>query len=155
MRAAAELARDYGGYVAGGDLGDDGHRDGGARGAGWSTLTLAVPAAQFDGAHNAVLSLGKLIREDISGKPLGGATYQDSGSAYSYITIHFWQAARSVGRPSFGWNPARTFEQAFGWFVSIFTVLADVIIWVVVVGGPFVLMGWGVVALWRRLRGKR
>lgn len=157
VQAAAQLARDYGGYLAGGQLVDDGRWDAGTRNAEWSTVTLVVPAAQFDNAHNALLSLGRLIREDISGKPLGGAPGEDLGSEFSNITVHFQLTPRGTWRPwpSIGWNPARTFEQAFAWFVSIFAFLADIVIWVVVVGGPFVLMGWGAAVLWRRLRGKR
>ncbi len=157
VRAAAQIARDYGGYLASGQLVDDGQWEAGARRAEWSTVTLMVPAAQFDGAHNALLSLGRLIREDISGKPLGGAPGEDLGSAYSDITVQFQRTPRPTWQPwpSIGWDPARTFDHAFAWVVSIFTFLADIVIWVVVVGGPFVLMGWGAVALVRRLRGKR
>jgi len=157
VRAAAQIARDYGGYLEGGQLVDDGQWGVGPRRAQWSTVTLAVPAAQFDGAHNALLGLGRLIREDISGRPLDGAPGEDLSATLSNITVHFQRAPRSTWRPwpSIGWNPARTFEQASAWFVSIFTFLADIVIWLVVVGGPFVLMGWGAVALLRRLRGKR
>jgi hypothetical protein len=37
-------------------------------------------------------------------------------------------------------------------FASIFTVLIDVVIWVLVVVGPFVLMGLGLRWLIRRIR---
>src|SRR5512136_568988 len=66
VRASAQIARDYGGYMAGGQLVDDGQWGVGARHAEWSTVALVVPAAQFDDAHNALLGLGRLIREDIS-----------------------------------------------------------------------------------------
>jgi hypothetical protein len=157
VQAAAQIARDYGGYLTGGQVMDVWRVEAGAKNVEWGTLTLEVPAAQFDGAHNALLSLGKLVREDISGKPLGGASADVRGSAFSTITVHFQLAPRSTWRPwpSISWNPARTFAQASDWFVSIFTFLADIVIWIVVVGGPFVLMGWGAAALWRRLHGRR
>jgi hypothetical protein len=153
VQAAAQLARDYGGYLSGGQLMNKGRGEA----VQWSTITLVSPAAQFDGAHNALLGLGRLIREDISGKPLGGGPGGDLDAAYSNITVRFQTVPRSRPQPwpSIGWNPARTFEQAFAWSVSVFTFLVDIVIWVVVVGGPLVLMGWGAAALWRRLYGKR
>ena len=157
VRVAAQIARDYGGYLASGQPVDDGSWGAGAWHAEWATVTLAVSAAQFDGAHNALLGLGRLIREDISGRPLGSAPDEDLSAALSNITVHFQPAPHATWRPwpSIGWNPARTLEQASAWFVSIFTFLADIVIWLVAVGGPFVLMGWGAAALLRRLRGKR
>jgi hypothetical protein len=147
VQAAAQLARDYGGYLADGRLGAE---------DGWNTVTLIIPAAYFDPAHNGLLSLGRLIREDISGVPIGGRPGEGVEGAYSKITVYFRLTPGSAWRPSPlpGWNPSRTFERALTWFISIFTFLADVVIWSVVVGGPFVLMGWGARALWRRLRGK-
>jgi hypothetical protein len=148
VQAAAQLARNYGGYLADGRLWAD---------DGWNTITVVIPAAYFDPTHNGLLSLGRLIREDISGVPIGGRPGEGMEGAYSKITMQFRLPPGRAWRPlpSPGWNPGRTFERALAWFVSIFTFLADVVIWVVVVGGPFVLMGWGALALWRRLRGKR
>ncbi|MBN2550223.1 MAG: hypothetical protein JXB15_13755 [Anaerolineales bacterium] len=54
--------------------------------------------------------------------------------------------------PGIGWNPGRTLRSALGVFLSIFGFLADIIIWLLVVVGPFVLLGWGGMKLARRLR---
>ena len=39
--------------------------------------------------------------------------------------------------------------------VTVFGFLADIVIWLVVVGSPFVMLGWGARALWRRSRPRR
>jgi len=70
VRAAAQIARDYGGYLVDGQVVDPGNW--GRQRDEWNTVTLVIPVQSFDGAHNALLSLGRLFREDISGEPLGG-----------------------------------------------------------------------------------
>ena len=50
------------------------------------------------------------------------------------------------------WDPAVTFRTAFGVFLRIFQLLVDALIWIVVVAGPFVLMGVGLVVVLRRVR---
>jgi hypothetical protein len=147
VQAAAQLARDYGGYLADGRLRAE---------DGWNTVTVVIPALYFDSVHNGLLGLGRLNREDISGVPVGGGPGAGVEGAYSQITLHFRASAGSTWHPepSPGWNPARTFERAWAWFTSIFAFLVDAVIWIVVVVGPFVLMGWGALALVRRLRGK-
>jgi hypothetical protein len=75
-------------------------------------------------------------------------------NTFSNITVQL-RPATSVALPSLpsrGWNPAHTFEQAFGVFASIFIFLVDFGIWIAVIVGPFILMGLGARALVRRLR---
>lgn len=50
------------------------------------------------------------------------------------------------------WDPAVTFRAAFGVFLRVFQLLVDALIWIVVVAGPFVLMGVGLVVILRRVR---
>lgn len=50
------------------------------------------------------------------------------------------------------WDPAVTFRAAFGVFLKLFQLLVDALIWIVVVAGPFVLMGVGAVVVLRRVR---
>lgn len=50
------------------------------------------------------------------------------------------------------WDPAATFRAAFGVFLQLFQLLIDALIWIVVVAGPFILMGVGLVAVLRRVR---
>jgi hypothetical protein len=45
----------------------------------------------------------------------------------------------------------QTFQRAFGVFVNIFGFLVDIVIWVGVVIGPFLLIGWGIWSAIKRL----
>lgn len=115
----------------------------------YMTLVLAVPAASFDALRADLLDLGTLQNERVSGEwvyPGGGWSY------YTRITLTL--QPRGVVSPDWsiaGWNPGRTFRQALEVFVSIFGFLMDVLIWVVVVLGPFALIALGVRALWRKV----
>jgi hypothetical protein len=49
--------------------------------------------------------------------------------------------------PTPGWNPGNTASQATGVLVNLTRGLVDVLIWVGIVGGPFIalgLVGWGI-----------
>jgi hypothetical protein len=144
--AATRLAYDHGGYLVSSHTWyQDGRKH--------TTLTLAVPVPQFDALRNALLGLGTLVGETVSGepKPIRG----DDWRTFSHITLHLQPAPSAFSLPKLpvtGWDPARTFERAFGVFAAIFTFLVDIVIWATVVVGPFVLMGLGLRALARRMR---
>jgi hypothetical protein len=53
------------------------------------------------------------------------------------------------------WRPARTLQQAFSVFLSIFGFLTDILIWVVVVVGPFLLIGLGIGLIIRKRRASK
>jgi len=116
-----------------------------------TTLVLAVPAYRFDRARDDLLRLGILVGEWISSElvsPGGGVL-----DTYAQITIYLHpkdSALPEISLPE--WRPVRTFEKAWDVFVSIFGFLLDIVIWVVVVAGPFVLIGWGVLKVyhWHR-----
>lgn len=139
-----QIAYDDGGYLTDSEMwsvGDD----------QYFTLTLAVPAAQFSSAREAILKLGTLINETVSSE----WNYSEQWDEYSTLTVTLHPISPPIARPApfkLGWNPANTFARAFGVFASIFTFLVDVVIWVAVVAGPFVLMGLGLRAVVRRLR---
>ncbi len=119
------------------------------------TLTLAVPAAQFEAARNALLGLGRLLSESGSSDWVAGGNGLNEWNTFSHISVQFQPAyapARLPSWPSFGWNPVRTFQSAFGVFASIFSFLVDGAIWITVVLGPFVLIALGLRALLRRTR---
>jgi hypothetical protein len=120
-----------------------------------TTVTLAVPAGRFDELRRRLLDLGTLITERTSSETVpNDESSSDRSRAYppyTQVTVLLRPAAVSFVTTN-GWNPARTFERAFGVVASIFQVVADVLIWVIVVGGPFALVGWGVWALLRRVR---
>jgi hypothetical protein len=145
---ATNLAYDHGGYLVSSQSWYQDSRK-------YTTLTLAVPVAQFESVRQALLGLGKLQHESVSGDLVNACCGADGWNTFSNITLQL-RPARPVialpALPSFGWSPARTFESAFGVFAALFTFLVDVVIWVAVVVGPFVLMGLGLRALWRRFR---
>lgn len=145
---AKQYAYDHGGYLV---SSQSWYRDGRRH----YTLTLAVPVARFESLRGDLLSLGTLLNESVSGdlEPVGEG--ESGWNTYSHITVQLRPAAASISLPPVstgGWNPARTFGQAFGVFASIFTFLVDAVIWVTVVIGPFVLMGLGIRSLIKRWR---
>ena len=146
---ATQVTYDHGGYLVSSDTWS-------SEGRKCATLTLAVPVLQFDPVHAALLDLGQLRREDISGQPVHVSPGGEGWNTFSNITVQLRTAASGfhISPPSLGWSPVRTFEQAFGVFASIFTWLVDLLIWLVVIVGPFGLMGWGLVALVKRVRSK-
>jgi hypothetical protein len=145
---ATQLASDYGGYLVDSQAWYQGERK-------YAALTLAVPVPHFDSLRQALLGLGTLVSESISGepKPINASDW----NTYSTITLHLQSAAPALRLewpqwPTWGWSPVRTFTQAFGVFFALFAWLVDALIWIAVVIGPFVLMGLGVRVLVRRLR---
>ncbi len=145
---AAQLASEYSGYLIDSQAWYQGERK-------YAALTLAVPVPHFDSLRQSLLGLGTLVGESISSEPK--PIHAGDWNTYSTITLRL-QAPASAFRlewpepPAWGWSPVRTFTQAFGVFFGIFAWLVDVVIWIVVVIGPFALMGLGVRALARRLR---
>ena len=141
---AENLAAQYGGYLA------SSHHWEGQDGVTY-TLELAVPPEYFEDLHADLLELGDLQRETIWED---WQSYRASRQrVYSRITLILEPAiSLRVDFPRSGWNPARTLQKATQVFFAIFGFLVDVLIWVVVVAGPFVLLGWGLYALVRRRR---
>jgi Domain of unknown function (DUF4349) len=148
---AAQLAYDYGGYLVESALWrSDGRR--------YATLTLAVPVGYYDQLYASLLRLGTVSSEYESGSLTALGPYQDEWNTYSHITLSLRPAAALTSLPRLpdtGWNPVRTFLQAFGFVAGILQWLVDILIWVVVVAGPFALLGWGVRAAVRRWRRPR
>jgi hypothetical protein len=141
---AARLAYDYGGYLSSSQGWYEGNRQS-------VTVILSIPASNFDWVHNKLLELGRLMSEDISGRL---TEYTPEGfTAYSQITIKF-EPKHGIGLvfPSHRWNPGRTLANALGVFISIFGFIVNVVIWIVVVVGPFVAIGWGIARLIKRYK---
>jgi hypothetical protein len=117
-----------------------------------STVVLAVPAPRFDRARDDLLRLGTLTGEWISSELVAAG---DGGQdTFSQITLYLHP--KESGFPEISlpqWRPVRTFHKAWDVFTSIFGFLLDVLIWVAVVVGPFLLIGLGVkkaVHWWRK-----
>jgi hypothetical protein len=139
---AVDLASLYGGYL---EDASSWLQDGRTH----ITLVLAVPAAGFDALREDLLDLGKLENEQVS----SDWTRRDLGWPYYFhITLTLKpRAAATIAWPQTRWNPGETFRQALDVFLSIFGFLADLLIWVVVVAGPFVLIALGVRLLCRKV----
>jgi hypothetical protein len=118
-------------------------------------LEIDVPFRNFEGLHASLLGLGKILKES----PAGNSTIPnyDTNSAYemmSHISLMII-SERAVAFPNFqiaGWNPLSTFRRAFNIFIRIFGFLVDILIWLLVVLGPFLLIGLGFWWLFRRVR---
>lgn len=131
----AQFAYDCGGYLAG-------TQSWYADGRKATTLVLAVPTTNFYSLRQTLLSLGRMVNENITGEPVE-PHYGDPWQEYSYITLHLRPAAANLPAfPVSGWDPGRTLQRALSVSVAILGFLADILIWVIVVAGPFVLIGW-------------
>ena len=112
-------------------------------------LEFAVPDDQSARLHSALLKLGRKTSGNF-------ATYSRDCLGclpYAHISLYLRHSPGLVSPYlSEGWHPLRTFRAAFRVFTRIFGFLADILIWLAVVGGPFVLIAWGITALARHLR---
>lgn len=115
------------------------------------SVVLAVPAFHFDDSRDELLRLGSVVGEWIASELISNEG--DYWDTYSQFTLYLHpkeSAFPQISLPE--WRPVRTFEKAWEVFVSIFGFLLDIVIWVVVVAGPFLLIGWGIKRLiqWRQ-----
>ncbi len=150
---AKGLAERYGGYLS-----------------GWNSwrqndelrmqLTLEVPAPNFSALRADLLKLGEVAVEsaNVQWDPgrYGWDVYSEiylvlrpSPSPWPRIE---WPSLAWPGEWFNGWNPGNTFRQASGVFWGIFGFLVDILIWLLVVAGPFVLLALGARWVYRRLR---
>jgi hypothetical protein len=139
-----ERANDYGGYLVG-------RQSWTQAGEEHIQLVLAVPAPNYEALHRAILDLGTLQSERVSGEWVS-SRYSSDWSIYSEITVTFHP--RYTARPvvsTTGWNPIRTFERAWQVFVTIFGFVIDILIWVIVLVGPFILIALGLRSVIRKL----
>jgi hypothetical protein len=141
---AVQLAYELGGYLTGSQTA---RYDGGQS----ATLSLAVPSSRYEDLHRALLGLGSLASETVSGD-LTGPSYIYP-EPFSQITVHL-RSPQLRRLPSIvtGWRPLATLRNAMRVSASIFGFLADILIWVLVVAGPFVLLAW---AAWRIFKRRR
>ncbi len=143
---AEGLAYEYGGYLVGTHTWKQDSQE-------IVSLTLAVPLYNFDSLHDDLLRLGKLESESAWGERTG---YTPGGTPnYSQINVELrprTMAWRGIHIGS--WDPGRTFARALQVSIAVFGFLADILIWVIVVLGPFVLLAWGGWSLAKRLRRK-
>jgi len=145
---ASERAYDFGGYLVSSQSWTQ-------NGQSHVQLVLAVPVPNYEALHQAILDLGTLQSERVSGEWVS-SRYGSDWSIYSEITVTFHP--RSAARPVISttdWSPLHTLEHAWRVFVTIFGFVIDILIWVIVLVGPFILMGIGLRAVIRKLRSAR
>ncbi len=141
MERAARLA-----YRAGGMVVDacSWQQDGCDR----TILVLAVPTGHSEALLRALLDLGTPLRQHTSSRMIG--RYVEGASMYAYITIQFRESGgRLPALPPTGFRPLRTLAKAWRVFASITGFLVDILIWIAVVPGPFILSG---LVVWRIVR---
>ncbi len=114
------------------------------------SMELAVPTYNFENLRQDLLSLGQVVNESLSGQPANPPPYNQP-IGYSQITLQLRPAGHYVPPPP-AWRPVRTLQQAFSVFLTIFGFLTDILIWVVVVAGPFLLIGLGIGLIIRKRR---
>jgi hypothetical protein len=120
------------------------------------SLELAVPTYNFENLRRDVLGLGQVLTESLSGQPANPPPY-DRPVEYSQLTLLLRPAGFSPvvpppAEPPPVWHPLWTLQRAYTVFLSIFGFLTDIFIWVVVVAGPFLLIGLGIGLIVRRRR---
>jgi hypothetical protein len=133
---AQQIAFEAGGYLI---SAQSWYRDGEKH----STMVLAVPVYRFDLVRENLLRLGKLSGEWISSELTspGSSTSQQ----YSQITVYFHPRESRLPKISLpNFHPLNTIERAFGVFASIFGFILDILIWIIIVVGPFILIGLGI-----------
>ena len=120
------------------------------------TLVLAVPTYNYQSLHRSIVNMGQVVNESVSGELL--MTGQPGEFLpFSHITLQLRPSSK-IMLPRIdptGWNPVNTFRRAFTVFLTIFGFLADIIIWIVVVGGPFLLMFILARIFLRKFQGKK
>ena len=133
-RQAKQIAAQYGGYLVS-------SRSWSSGGNRYTTLTLAVPVARFDYVYQALLRLGTLVSDDVSGDRVNVDYGSNPYNTFSNITVQLRPPAWNVG-------------QAVGsWFAFVWSIVWTVIK-VILIVSPFALMLIGVatVVRWARAR---
>lgn len=138
--SALQKAADYGGYLSSSNTWI-------SNGQTFATLTFALPAGNYDRALNAFKRLGTVTHEQVSGKLYPSYSGQSGWDYTSHITLNLSQRFETVEWPSIDVSDARpmqTLSAAFSVLVTLLGFLLDVTIWLTVVVGPFMLVGWGI-----------
>ena len=142
--SAISLAARYGGYLAGQSPWQAGYYP-------VIVLDLVIPQRSFEDFYREALKLGT---------PTGEVSWTLSEPAgpvdpTRYLLVNLTLRARSTAPllpGDTGWDPGRTLRQAWGVFVSIFGFLVDILIWIVVVAGPFIAIAAAIYFALRRIR---
>lgn len=141
---AIRIAEDLGGYLVNSHTST-------IDGRAAITLELRVPPHNFEAARWSFRSMGDLIRETVTGDWDGGGS---GWEPYAQITLFFRRVTPSFSlRGLTDWRPAETLRRALAVSARLLGYLVDVLIWAVVLVGPFALIGWAIAWVVRRGRG--
>jgi hypothetical protein len=116
-------------------------------------LLISVTASQNGPLRAALAHLGNVVDESSSnGFPSSPRRIYPEPDTTIELTLR--EVSYHI-RPAgpIGWDPGRTASQAFAVFQAIFSFIVDILIWVLIVIGPFVLVGW--LGWWLARRRKR
>ncbi len=141
---AIDLAQRYGGWVV----------DHSCRGGCLDQVTglvLAVPASNSERLLRALSGLGRVYDQEAWNLDYGCSTCSDVAYIYLELCPRRFDAEPALSHED-SWDPAATFRRAWQVSASIFTFLLDILIWLAVVAGPFILIGLGILFLIRRAR---
>jgi len=119
-----------------------------------ATLVLAMPVDRAEAAREALFDIGTPLQGQLSSRI---TDWRGEGAgAYAYFTVQLVErGARLTEFSPGGWRPVHTLAKAWSVFSSIFGFLLDILIWMAVVFGPFVLIGAGLWAILRHCRSRR
>jgi hypothetical protein len=132
---ASDLAAGYGGFVTSlQSWSEDRYK--------LTGLSIVVPQPGFISLRARFLELGSPLDNSLLGNP--------GYNSLAYCQISLTLAQKTTSLPFIGWNPIHTFKHALSLSASIFGFVVDALIWIVVVLGPFVLVGLGVRRLLQR-----
>lgn len=109
------------------------------------SMTVIIPVANLGSFLRGLRTVGTVLTDQLV---IDGD--QSVTNTHLRIILH----EPIVSEPQ-TWNPARTFGTALSVFLHLFQVVVDGLIWIVVVAGPFVLMGIGLFVVLRRARQAR
>jgi hypothetical protein len=147
---AKEIAFEQNGYLV---SAQSWYRDGERH----STVVLAIPVLRFNHTRDDLLRLGTLNGEWISTELV--SIENRKPDAYSQITLYLHpreSCFSEISLPKL--RPVRTFEKAWAVLTTIFGFLLDILIWITVVAGPFILIGWVLkksIQWWQRTSSKK
>lgn len=117
------------------------------------TVVLTVPSGNFDNLKAELIGLGSLKSESVSGDRVGYGTSE--WVHFSQITLQLRSRAFvSTYLQTYSWNPWDALQQAFRVSALVFGFFFNVLIWIVVLLGPFVLLGWLVRKIYLNSKGK-
>jgi len=117
----------------------------------YTSLDLSVSSYNYEALRSSLARLGVIVNETSVGEPRRGAPLRGTYPVIQ-VTLQLDPVLPTITYPTRpGWNPLNTLQSAWQVFMRIFGFLVDILIWVLVVAGPFALIG---AILWRLLRRK-